>query len=86
MDINLDQEMVRVLARFEEKGSVRAGDKSGRCLGFEIELTLETPEKDEQVRALLQNAHRMCFTENALTGPVPVSTKHVINGKEFNSG
>lgn len=83
LDINLDQETVSVLAKFEEKGSVRAGTKSGACLGFEVKLSLESQEPEQTLIELIKTAHNMCFTEAALRDEVPISTKHTLNGKEL---
>jgi organic hydroperoxide reductase OsmC/OhrA len=83
LDIGLEQESVNVLARFEEQGSVRANTKSGQCLGFEIELVIASPAPEDDLKKLLANAHRMCFTEHALTASIPVTFKHIINSEEL---
>jgi uncharacterized OsmC-like protein len=82
LKIKLDDERVEVEAKFQEQGSVLAGSKSGSCLGFEIQISIDSPESTDKIKTLLETAHRMCFTEDALDKSTPVSTTHIINGKE----
>lgn len=74
---------VKVIAHFREDGSVLKGDKRGYVDGFEVEISFETEETGEDVQEALELAHRMCFTEAAITQAVPVTAKHVINGVEI---
>ena len=74
-------ERVRVTAYFREQGSVLQGTKEGRCDGFEIEMVIETEEPAEAIADLIRLAHRMCFTEDALSQEVALTMKHVLNGK-----
>jgi len=77
----LRDERVRVNAHFRESGSVLAGTKAGRCEGFDIELSIETDAPAEEVAELIRLAHRMCFTEDALSGQVKLTTRHLLNGQ-----
>jgi organic hydroperoxide reductase OsmC/OhrA len=77
----LRDERVRVLAHFLEQGSVRQGTKQGACQGFEIELSIESDEPPEAIAELMRLAHRMCFTEHALSGPVTLTKRHLLNGQ-----
>lgn len=78
----LVEERVRVTARFLESGSVLAGTKEGQCKGFEIELSIDSPEPIEEILALIRQAHRMCFTEAALSGQVALTSRHRVNGTD----
>ena len=81
--IVLTEERVKVLATFQEEGSVLQGTKRGICEGFEIELALESEASKEVIAELLRLAHRMCFTEAALAAPVAITTRHLLNGAEL---
>lgn len=76
-------EQVHVLAHFREQGSVLRGDAQGRCEAFEIELALDSDEPPEAVAELIRLSHRMCFTEDALTGHVKLTQRHRLNGRPF---
>jgi organic hydroperoxide reductase OsmC/OhrA len=77
----LQAERVKVIARFQEQGSVLQGTAEGWCNGFEIELRLESAEPAEEIAGLIRLAHRMCFTEAALTGRVELTQRHLLNGQ-----
>lgn len=81
--LKISNERVKVIAHFHEEGSVLRGDKRGAVDGFEIELSLDTEETDDVIQEVLELTHRMCFTEAAITQAVKVSTKHIVNEKEF---
>jgi organic hydroperoxide reductase OsmC/OhrA len=72
-----------VTARFREEGSVLAGTKEGECLGFEIEVLIEGEEDKAAIEEMIRLAHRMCFTESALTGAMQLKVRHVFNGEEL---
>jgi len=74
-------ERIKVTAHFHEQGSVLRGDAEGFADGFEIEISLEADAPEDQMRELLRLAHRMCFTEKALTGGMPLTARHFLNGK-----
>jgi hypothetical protein len=82
----LRNESVRVVAHFEEQGSVLAGTQQGICKGFSIELSLEGDQDVEEIIPLMRLAHRMCFTESALTQAVEVKTSHLFNGQPIDAG
>ena len=74
---------VKVIAHFHEEGSVLRGDKRGFVDGFEVEVAFETEEADDVVRQALELAHRMCFTEAAITTAVTVKATHIVNRQVF---
>ena len=69
------------MAHFEEEGSVLAGTQQGTCKGFSIELSMEGDQKVEDIIKLIRMAHRMCFTESALSREVQLTTSHLFNGQ-----
>ena len=69
-----------VTARFHEHGSVLRGDAEGFCDGFEVEIQLDSSEPATELEILITLARRMCFTEKALTGSIPVSVTQTLNG------
>lgn len=81
----LRDERVRVTAHFREQGSVLQGTREGTCQGFEVELSIESDEPPEAIAELMRLAHRMCFTEAALSGPVTLTKRHLLNGQPIES-
>ena len=79
--LTLRNEKVSVVAHFEEEGSVLGGTQQGTCKEFSIELSMEGDQKVEDIIKLIRMAHRMCFTESALSGAVEVNTSHLFNGQ-----
>lgn len=60
------------------------GDAEGFCDSFEIEIALESSESESEIANLVRLARKMCFTEKALTGTIPVSVSQKLNQKIFN--
>lgn len=77
--LNISNERVIVNALFHEQGSVLKGDAEGFCDSFEIEISLDSNEDTEKIAELVRLSRKMCFTEKALTGSVPVSVSQKIN-------
>jgi organic hydroperoxide reductase OsmC/OhrA len=77
----LRDERIKVMAHFRQSGSVLAGTKQGACEGFDIEVFIESDASAQDIAALLRIAHRMCFTEDALSGKTRVTTRHFFNGQ-----
>lgn len=84
--LTLHDERAKVVAHFREQGSVLQGTAAGFCEGFEIELQLESDEPAAEIAELIRLAHRMCFTEVALAGPVKLVQRHRLNGELFEVG
>jgi organic hydroperoxide reductase OsmC/OhrA len=82
----LRDERVKVTAHFRESGSVLRGTKEGSCKGFDIELAIESDEATEEIAELIRLAHRMCFTEDALSGTVKLTATHRLNGRPIEVG
>lgn len=81
--LNIIDERVKVTAHFHEEGSVLRGDKHGEIDSFDIDIIIETEEPDEKIQEMIRLAHRMCFTEAAISQAVPINTIHHVNGKEL---
>lgn len=79
--IILRNERVKVIAHFAESGSVLGGTQRGVCRGFSIELSLESEIPTEEIATLIRLSHQMCFTEAALSSPVPLTMSHIVNGQ-----
>lgn len=72
-----------MVAHFEEEGSVLEGTQQGTCKGFTIELSIEGDQKVEDIIKLVRMAHRMCFTESALSHEIQLTTSHLFNGQHI---
>jgi uncharacterized OsmC-like protein len=81
--LSITNERVHVTAHFHEQGSVLRGDAEGFCDSFEINISMDSKEEPEKIAELVRLARRMCFTEKALTGNVPVSVTQSLNQQPF---
>jgi uncharacterized OsmC-like protein len=79
----LRDERVKVTAHFREQGSVLGGTAEGRCEGFDIQLSIESDAPAEEIAELIRLSHRMCFTEDALSGQAKLTTQHLLNGQSI---
>jgi len=60
---------------------VLGGTQKGICEDFSIELSIDGDETQEEIAKLIRLAHRMCFTESALSNVVKITSSHVFNGQ-----
>jgi uncharacterized OsmC-like protein len=81
--ITFKDERVKVIAHFREEGAVLAGTQQGFCEDFEIEFSANGDLPAEEMSKLIQLAHRMCFTESALSSIVKIKARHIYNGQEL---
>jgi uncharacterized OsmC-like protein len=81
--LTIRNERVNVLASFRESGSILNGTKNGEALSFAIELSMESDEPEDQVKGLMQMAHRMCFAEDSLVRAMDLKIRHLWNGEEI---
>jgi uncharacterized OsmC-like protein len=72
---------VKVTAHFLEQGSVLRGTSEGLCEGFDIELSIESDESEDEIIELIQLSHQMCFTEVALAEEIQLKKQHNLNGQ-----
>ena len=81
--LTLHNERVKVIAHFKEEGSVLAGTQQGNCEDFSIELSIDGDMPEEEIATLIGLAHRMCFTESALSNVVRITSSHLFNGRKL---
>ena len=79
--LTLRNERVKVIAHFREEGSVLGGTQKGICEDFSIELSMDGDMPKEEIATLIRLAHRMCFTESALSTAVKITSSHRFNGR-----
>lgn len=77
----LKDERVKVTAHFIEQGSVLQGTCEGEVKWFDVEVSIDTDEPEEDITELFHLAHKMCFTESALTGKTQLRQQHIVNGR-----
>ncbi len=79
----MKNEHVVVTGHFHEQGSVLQGNAEGFCDGFDVQITLESSSPQNEIEILIRLARKMCFTEKALVGSVPVRVSQKLNGQEI---
>jgi hypothetical protein len=79
----MKNEHVLVTGHFHEQGSVLKGDAEGFCDGFDVQITLDSSSPQDEIATLVRLARRMCFTEKALVGTIPVRVSQKLNGQEI---
>jgi uncharacterized OsmC-like protein len=79
--LTLKNERVNVIAHFHEQGAVLAGTQLGFCEDFDIELSIDGDLPIEEIKTLIKLAHRMCFTEYALSNEIKITSRNLYNGK-----
>jgi uncharacterized OsmC-like protein len=79
--LTIKDERVKVIAHFKEEGAVLAGTQQGFCEDFEIEFFANGDLPVAEISKLIQLAHRMCFTESALSNVVKINVRHIYNGQ-----
>ena len=57
------------------------GTQDNTCEGFSIQVSLDSNEAVEEIGKLIHQAHKMCFTEDALTRAITVEASHLLNGQ-----
>jgi len=69
-----------VTPSFEMSGSMLAGTAEHRLVGVETHLDLTTDHDPATVRALVDQAERMCFVMNAIAEPHEIAISTTRNG------
>ena len=59
------------------------GTQKGICEDFSIELSIDGDMPEEEIATLIRLAHRMCFTESALSNIVKITSSQVFNGQQL---
>ena len=60
-----------------------AGTQKGNCEDFSIELSIDGDMSEKEIATLIRLAHRMCFTESALSNMVRITSSHLFNGRKL---
>lgn len=69
--------------QFHEQGSVLKGDAEGFCDGFDVEISLDSPASEAEIKTLIALSRNMCFTEKALSGITAIQVSMKVNGRNF---
>lgn len=65
------------------RGSMLAGTAEHRLVGIETHLDIRTGQDPATVRAMVEQAERMCFVMDAVTRPHQIATTTTHNGEEL---
>ncbi len=57
----------------------------GQCEKVETHVIIESPEPEEKIQALLNEAEGACMAHHALRNPIPWSTRLVYNNQEIDN-
>lgn len=57
------------------------GDAEGFCDSFDIEIKMDSAEDPDAIDELIILSRKMCFTEKALQGSIPIHVKQEINSE-----
>ena len=69
-----------VTPRFEQTGSIGAGDAASRLVDVQTKLELEANADEAAVAAVVDQAERMCFLMDAIRNPRSVNATATLNG------
>ena len=72
-----------VTPSFEMSGSMLAGTAEHRLVGIDTHLDIITEQDSATVRAMVDQAERMCFVMDAVTRPHEISSITTRNGEEL---
>ncbi len=81
LKVNVTRMTMRVKTSFRVTGSVLNDTVGAEMLGAETRLELDSPDPPERVTRVVRNAERGCFVMQALTRPVPVTGRTLLNGR-----
>ncbi|MBI2205006.1 MAG: OsmC family protein [Candidatus Rokubacteria bacterium] len=83
LKVRIDALRMKVTARYRVEGSVLQDTIEGRMLGAETVLEVESAADPAMIARVIRNAERGCFVRQALTKPVPVVARTLLNGAEL---
>lgn len=69
-----------VTPRFEQTGSIGAGDAASRLVDVQTKLELASSAEESVVAAVVDQAERMCFLMDAIRSPRAVNATAILNG------
>ena len=84
-NVEFDRVAMRVTPRFEQTGSIGAGNASSRLVDVDTRLELESSADAKIVAAIVDQAERMCFLMDAIRSPRNVKASATLNGETLAS-
>lgn len=78
--IEFDHVSLMVTPRFEQTGSIGAGNAASRLVDVETKLELESSASPDVVAGVVALAERMCFVLDAIRNPRAVNATATLNG------
>lgn len=78
--VEFDRVAMVVTLRFEQTGSLGAGDASSRFVDVDTKLELESSADPSLVATIVDQAERMCFLMDAIRNPQTVNASTSLNG------
>ena len=79
--VEFDRVAMVVTPRFEQTGSIGAGDALSTLVDVDTKLELESSADDAQVAEVVRQAERMCFLMDVIRSPRTVNATVSLNGK-----
>lgn len=80
LKVQIDDVKMTVKLHYRVEGSVMANSVRGQMVGVQAEIHLASKEDPARVARVLHNARNGCFVHQALTNPVPVTDRVILNG------
>ena len=78
--VEFDRVAMVVTPRFEQTGSIGAGDAASRFIDVDTKLELESSADPARVAAIVDQAERMCFLMDVIRNPQTVNASASLNG------
>ena len=78
--VEFDRVAMVVTPRFEQTGSIGAGNASSRFVDVDTKLELESSADEAVVAAIVDQAERMCFMMDVIRNPQTVNASTTLNG------
>lgn len=75
-----------ITPRFEQTGSIGAGNASSRLVDVQTKLELESGADEAVVAAVVAQAEKMCFVLDAIRNPRTVNASVALNGASLTIG
>ena len=79
--VEFERVAMRVTPRFEQTGSIGAGNASSRLIDVDTQLELASSADAAVVAAVVAQAERMCFLMDAIRSPRSVNATATLNGE-----
>lgn len=83
LKVTIDGLRMKVTARYRVDGSVLNDTIEGQMIGADTVLEVDSAADPALIARVVRNAERGCFVMQALTRPVPVAARTLLNGAEL---